>query len=46
MLETVKDLDFEPIEFLPVAAMWLTTVYMSDYEMCIRDRCWQLLGTY
>lgn len=31
MLETVKDLDFEPIEFLPVAAMWLTTVYMSDY---------------
>jgi len=31
LLETAVGLDFTPDEFLPVAAMWLVTVYMSDY---------------
>ncbi|MEA4973865.1 MAG: NCS2 family permease [Candidatus Metalachnospira sp.] len=31
LLETVKGLDFDPVEFLPVACMWLVTIYMSDY---------------
>lgn len=31
LVETVKGLDFDPVEFLPVACMWLVTIYMSDY---------------
>ena len=49
MLETLRGIDFEPVEFLPVAVMLLVTAYMFDYvggialgmftyQMCIRDR--------
>lgn len=31
MLETVASIDTDPVEFLPVAAMWLITIFMSDY---------------
>lgn len=31
MLETLKGVDFESIEFLPVAVMLLTTAFMFDY---------------
>ena len=31
MLETLKDVDFSPVEFLPIAVMLLTTAYASDY---------------
>lgn len=31
MLETVSGIDTDPVEFLPVAAMWLITIFMSDY---------------
>lgn len=31
MLETVAAIDTDPVEFLPVAAMWLITIFMSDY---------------
>ncbi len=31
MIETLKDVDFTPVEFLPVAVMLLVTAYASDY---------------
>lgn len=31
MLETLRGIDFEPVEFLPVAVMLLVTAYMFDY---------------
>lgn len=31
MIETLKEVDFEPVEFLPVAVMLLVTAYASDY---------------
>ena len=31
MLETIGQLDTDPVKFLPVASMWLVTIYMSDY---------------
>ena len=31
MLETLKEVDFSPLEFLPVAVMLLVTAYASDY---------------
>lgn len=31
MLETVSGIDTDPVEFLPVAVMWLITIFMSDY---------------
>lgn len=29
--ETAKGLDFTPVEFLPVASMWLVSIFMYDY---------------
>ena len=31
LLETAKGLDFTPVEFLPVASMWLVSIFMYDY---------------
>ena len=31
MIETISALDTEPAAFLPVACMWLVTIFMSDY---------------
>jgi AGZA family xanthine/uracil permease-like MFS transporter len=31
MIETAVNLDFTPAEFLPVAAMWLVSIFMYDY---------------
>lgn len=31
LLETAGGLDFTPIEFLPVASMWLVSIFMYDY---------------
>ncbi len=31
LIETIQGLDFDPFELLPVACMWLVTIYMSDY---------------
>lgn len=31
MIETIGQLDTEPVNFLPVACMWLVTIFMSDY---------------
>lgn len=31
MMETISSLDTEPVAFLPVACMWLITIFMSDY---------------
>lgn len=31
LIETIAGLDFDPVEFVPVACMWLVTIYMSDY---------------
>lgn len=31
MIETISELDTDPVSFLPVVCMWLVTIYMSDY---------------
>lgn len=31
LLETASGIDFTPIEFLPVACMWLVSIFMYDY---------------
>jgi len=31
MIETINGLDTNPVDFLPVACMWLVTIFMSDY---------------
>ncbi len=31
MVETIGNLDTNPVQFLPVVCMWLVTIFMSDY---------------
>ena len=31
LLETAGGLDFTPVDFLPVASMWLVSIFMYDY---------------